>query len=61
MTKHSFVGVYITCDEPGCTVQTGSICTDHGEKGEPLAHWEQSEDGLRHYCGFHLHGEDEPR
>jgi hypothetical protein len=58
---HTYAGRYITCDEPGCTVQTGGICaTCHGgEKGMPFAHWDSwSVDG-KHFCPRHRKDNDD--
>lgn len=50
---HKYSGIYVTCDEPGCRVQTGSTCTAHGERGLPFAHWDSWSVEGKHFCTFH--------
>jgi hypothetical protein len=57
VTIRTYRATYVTCDEPGCNRQTGSTCTDHGEKGPALAHWDTwSVDG-KHFCDKHVKDE----
>ena len=60
MTFHEYLAHYVTCDWPGCTVQTGGFLREGTVKSpEPLAHWgfAQWEDSAgipdKHFCPRH--------